>query len=93
MKTAIPEMKSSNQIAQVTRSQAANGKKCLRNQNLQDLVMFRSLFQIPMKSVIEQLNNHYNEIDFVRVFVSKNLGAKIQTNCYINDYITNTNVN
>ena len=50
MKTTIPEMKSSNWIAQETRSQAANGKK-LEICNLQDLGMCLLHYQILMTSV------------------------------------------
>ena len=53
LNTPIKEMKSSNWIAQETRSQAANGNK-LEICNLQDLSMFQFLSQNLMKSAIEQ---------------------------------------
>ena len=49
MKTTIPELKSSNWIAQETRSQAANGNK-LEICNFQDLIMCLLQYQKLMKS-------------------------------------------
>merc|ERR1711860_421064 len=53
MKTAMPGLKSSNWITLETRFKAANGKKCLRNWNLQDFGMCHCLFQSLMTSAIE----------------------------------------
>ena len=60
MKTTIAEVKSSNWIAQETRSQAANGNQ-LEIWNLQDMTTCQFLFQNLMISAIEQ-QNYFNFI-------------------------------
>ena len=60
MKTTMTELKSSNWIAQETRSQAANGNQ-LEIWNLQDMTTCQFLFQNLMISAIEQ-QNYFNFI-------------------------------
>merc|ERR1712049_96259 len=49
----VPGLKSTNWIALETRFKAANGKKCLRNWNLEDLFMCHCPFRSLMISAIE----------------------------------------
>merc|ERR1712062_580556 len=57
MMVGSTEQKSSNWIALETRFKGANGKKCLRNWKLEDMIMCHCLFRSLMTSAIEQLKN------------------------------------
>ena len=50
----VTGLKSSIWFALETRFKAANGKKCLRSWNLEDLIMCHCLFRSLMTSAIEQ---------------------------------------
>jgi len=58
MNTTIQDQKSSNWIAKETRFKAANGKKCLKNWKLEEILMCHCLFRSLMTSAIEQKKNN-----------------------------------
>ena len=83
MKTAIPDLKSSNWIAKETGFKAANGKTSLSNWKLKDHIMCHCLFRSLMTSAFEQQQkNDFKTISII--FVGKQFSENLMIDKRIN---------